>query len=130
MTRRMKVAEVLRTHGLPATQLPTSKNAGREMATAMKSFCTSPEAFVLLLSVDHVALGTNLTAASHVVLVHPLNAESLSSAVAYEKQALARVRRVGQAEGKIHVWRFVTRQTIEEEMHKLHISHCSAAAGA
>lgn len=47
-----------------------------------------------------------------------MNAETLSTAVAYEKQALARVRRVGQERSEVHVWRFVTRETVEEHMHQ------------
>ena len=48
-----------------------------------------------------------------------MNADTLSSAVAYERQALARVRRVGQERAEVHVWRFVTRETVEEHMHQL-----------
>lgn len=71
-----------------------------------------------MLSLEHAASGTNLTAANHVIFVHPMNAETLSSAVAYERQALARVRRVGQERSEVHVWRFVTRETVEEYMHQ------------
>ena len=74
---------------------------------------------MLLLSLEHVASGSNLTAANHVIFVHPMNAETMSSAVAYERQALARVRRVGQERGEVHVWRFVTQETVEEHMHQL-----------
>lgn len=63
------------------------------------------ESFVLLLSLEHAASGSNLTAAHHVIFVHPMNADTLSSAVAYEQQALARVRRVGQLRKEVHVWR-------------------------
>lgn len=47
-----------------------------------------------------------------------MNADTLSSAVAYEQQALARVRRVGQLRKEVHVWRFVTRDTVEEHLHQ------------
>ena len=72
-----------------------------------------------MLSLEHAASGSNLTAANHVIFVHPMNADTLSSAVAYERQALARVRRVGQERAEVHVWRFVTRETVEEHMHQL-----------
>ena len=62
--------------------------------------------------------------------VHPMNADTLSAAVAYEKQALARVRRVGQMRSEVHVWRFVTRHTVEEHIHSLHQRHQQAAGGA
>ena len=80
--------------------------------------CLGKESFVLLLSLEHAASGTNLTAANHVIFVHPMNAETLSTAVAYERQALARVRRVGQERDEVHVWRFIAKDTVEEYMHK------------
>lgn len=132
-----KVAHALTCHGLPAWQLPRGPNATREMAQKMKDFCTSKESFVLLLSLEHAASGSNLTAAHHVIFVHPMNADTLSSAVAYEQQALARVRRVGQLRKEVHVWRFVTRDTVEEHLHQLHraqvptpLCDASRAAGA
>lgn len=81
-------------------------------------FCLGKESFVLLLSLEHAASGTNLTAANHVIFVHPMNAETLGTAVAYERQALARVRRVGQERSEVHVWRFIAKDTVEEYMHK------------
>ncbi len=39
--------------------------------------------------------------ASHVLFVHPMNAASLCAALAYERQALGRVRRVGQRRGEV-----------------------------
>eukprot|EP00913_Durusdinium_trenchii_P011095 g10417.t1 len=68
---------------------------------------------VLLLSLEHAASGTNLTAANHVVFVHPMHAASPEKAVAYEAQAIARCRRYGQ-EKTVHCWRLVARGTIEE----------------
>ena len=46
----------------------------------------------MLLSLEHAASGANLTAASHVIFVHPMNAETVPMAVSYEQQAIARVR--------------------------------------
>merc|ERR1712146_36420 len=63
--------------------------------------------------------GTNLTAANHVVLVHPMDADSREEAVAFEMQAIGRVKRPGQTR-KIHIWRFVTVGTIEEEITQRH----------
>ena len=42
---------------------------------------------------------------STVVFVHPMNASSVATAVAWEPQAIARVRRVGQ---KLSLLRFLT----------------------
>lgn len=59
-----------------------------------------------------------------------MNAETTARAVAYEQQALARVRRVGQRRA-VHVWRFVTRDTLEERLHEQQQAACGACvAGA
>ncbi|CAJ1334336.1 unnamed protein product [Effrenium voratum] len=68
---------------------------------------------VLLLSLEHSASGTNLTCANHVILVHPMNANTREQSVAFELQAIARVRRWGQPRNEVHVWRFCTLGTIE-----------------
>lgn len=69
---------------------------------------------VLLLSLEHSASGTNLTAANHVIFVHPMCASSADRAVAYEAQAIGRCRRWGQEHAEVHCWRFVVRGTVEE----------------
>ena len=97
--------------------------------TLPKSNSSAEDAFVLLLSLEHAASGSNLTAANHVIFVHPMNAETLSTAVAYERQALARVRRVGQERSEVHVWRFVTRETVEEHMHQFLVESLGVGFG-
>lgn len=75
---------------------------------------------VLLLSLEHSASGTNLTAANHVVFVHPMNTSSAERAVAYEAQAIGRCRRFGQERSEVHCWRFVVCGTIEETITTRH----------
>merc|ERR1719464_2281384 len=74
---------------------------------------------MLLLSLEESASGTNLTAASHVIIVHPMEASTREEAVAFEMQAIGRVRRPGQ-ERKIFIWRFVTIGTIEQQITEEH----------
>merc|ERR1711862_659447 len=74
---------------------------------------------LLLLSLDESASGTNLTAANHVIIVHRMDAATSEEAVAFEMQAVGRVRRPGQLR-KIHVWRFVTVGTIEQRITEEH----------
>jgi len=74
---------------------------------------------MLLLSLEESASGTNLTAANHVIIVHPMEAATREEAVAFEMQAIGRVRRPGQQK-KIHVWRFVTMGTIEQTLTEEH----------
>ena len=50
------------------------------------------------------------------LLVHPMLARTVELATSYEMQAIGRVRRLGQARKEIHVWRFYTRDTVEQEL--------------
>lgn len=75
---------------------------------------------VLVLSLQDAASGANLTSANHVVLLHPMNADSSAQAAAYERQAVARIRRIGQARPEVHLWRYVARDTVEEHLVELH----------
>ncbi|CAK0821186.1 unnamed protein product [Prorocentrum cordatum] len=56
------------------------------------------------------ASGTNMTHASHVLLVHPMVAGSAEEQRAYEAQAIGRVRRWGQRR-RVQVYRFVVQET-------------------
>ena len=62
----------------------------------------------------------NLTMANHVLLIHPMNAESMERACTFEMQAIGRARRWGQPSPVVHVWRFFTLQTVEEELTRAH----------
>lgn len=122
-----QVGRAFKDHGVPFSQL-----AGRceDHGKILAEFQTAPAPHVLLLSLQRAASGAHLTAASHVVLLHPMNATSRATAVAFEQQAIARVRRIGQPRKEVHVYRFVTRQTIEETMHRSHAETPAAASGA
>lgn len=43
---------------------------------------------MLLLSLEESASGTNLTAANHVLIVHPMEAQTKEEAVAFEMQEI------------------------------------------
>ena len=90
--------------------------------TALQQFADegAGSARVMILSLQNAAAGTNLTCANHVMLVHPMNARSASEAAAYERQALARVRRIGQRRSEVHLWRFVALGTVEEDIMRSH----------
>jgi len=68
---------------------------------------------VLLLSLEQSASGTNLTAANHVLFIHPMAASTPERAAAFEQQAIGRCVRLGQTR-RVVVWRFVTKGTVEE----------------
>jgi len=76
--------------------------------------------FVMLMSLENSASGTNLTRASHVIFVHPMSAESRETALAFEAQAIGRCCRIGQRADVVHVWRFVALGTVEEQITRQH----------
>ncbi len=71
---------------------------------------------VLLLSLSNAASGSNLTQATHVILVDPL-AGSREHAQAYEAQAIGRAHRQGTLRNqKLKVVRLIVRDTPEETL--------------
>jgi len=124
-----KVCRALLDHGVPFLHLSGDTRSGfknqlgKNDGAVLKTFQEDDRAdapFVLVLSLQRAAAGTNLTSANHVLFVHPMNAETVETAAAYERQALGRVRRIGQTRKEVHVWRFVTKQTVEEHICRLH----------
>jgi len=83
---------------------------------------TDPAHSVLLLSLEKSPTGMNLVSCHHLFLVHPMYAQTKERAVAFELQAIGRLRRQGQ-KNKVIVHRFVTHGTIEEEITKRHQTH-------
>eukprot|EP00929_Paragymnodinium_shiwhaense_P064962 TRINITY_DN32616_c0_g1_i3.p1 TRINITY_DN32616_c0_g1~~TRINITY_DN32616_c0_g1_i3.p1 ORF type:complete len:1241 (+),score=264.55 TRINITY_DN32616_c0_g1_i3:81-3803(+) len=119
------VAAALKDHEVPFVRL--SQGSRAEMVArdgvVLKKFQEETDEnapYVLILSLQRAAAGTNLTSANHVLFVHPMNAETVSSAAAYERQALGRVRRIGQTRKEVHVWRYITKETVEEHICRLH----------
>merc|ERR1712129_76988 len=116
---KLQVAAALHEGGVPLAQLRGSVG---QRASIIRDFQENPESksFVLLLSLSESASGTNLTAASHIVFLHPMLASTEERAVAQELQAIGRARRHGQLREKLHVWRFVTAGTLEEAITQRH----------
>jgi len=118
------VAAALKDHGLPFARLPRRASRGGELERFQQKI--GPP--VMILSLERCASGSNLTAANHVLFVHPMNAPSLQTARDYEQQAIGRVRRVGQSREAVHIWRFVARDTVEEHISGL-VQGSSMVAG-
>jgi len=118
---KRKVAAALAEFGIPAVQL---QGAVSQRSAVIRDWQHNPtsDAFVLLLSLAQSASGTNLTAASHVVFLHPMLASTPERAVAHELQAIGRARRHGQKKDVVHVWRFVTADTVEQALTQRHQS--------
>jgi SNF2 family DNA or RNA helicase len=70
---------------------------------------------VIMLSLSNSASGTNLTEATHIFFVEPINA-SKEEYKAIEGQAIGRAVRLGQS-NKVNIIRVLTKDTIEEEIY-------------
>jgi len=113
-----KIAHALRAYDISFTAF--GDGASSDVLQRFQEDRSSGSAQVLLLSLEKCASGTNLTVANHVMLVSPMCAETLEAAVAFEKQAIGRVRRPGQERDSIVLWRFISRSTIEEHITQRH----------
>lgn len=82
---------------------------------AIRTFKTSDKVRLILLSSEDSVSGLHLVEATHVVIFHPFMVGSDTLAIAYEKQGIARAWRGGQTK-QVKLVRFLTRDTIEEEM--------------
>jgi SNF2 family DNA or RNA helicase len=84
----------------------------------LEKFQNDSEERVLLLNVmDVSASGANLTSANHAIFLSPLLAPTQEIYDACETQAIGRLRRYGQT-NHVYVWRFLTTNTIDEEIYK------------
>ncbi len=70
---------------------------------------------VIMLSLSNSASGTNLTEATHIIFVEPINSKN-DEVQAIESQAIGRACRLGQ-KNKIKVIRILTQSTIEEQIY-------------
>jgi SNF2 family DNA or RNA helicase len=71
---------------------------------------------VIMLSLSNSASGTNLTEATHIIFVEPINSKH-EEVKAVEAQAIGRACRLGQ-KNKIKVIRILTQNTVEEEIYE------------
>ena len=72
---------------------------------------------VIMLSLKNSASGTNLTEATHIFFVEPINA-SCDEVSAIEGQAIGRACRLGQKK-KVELYRILVKDTIEEDIYNL-----------
>jgi SWI/SNF-related matrix-associated actin-dependent regulator of chromatin subfamily A3 len=70
---------------------------------------------VIMLSLENAASGTNLTEASHIIFIEPVDKE-VEEIKAIEGQAIGRVCRIGKNE-KVKIIRIITENTIEEDIY-------------
>eukprot|EP00931_Biecheleriopsis_adriatica_P050795 TRINITY_DN29436_c0_g1_i2.p1 TRINITY_DN29436_c0_g1~~TRINITY_DN29436_c0_g1_i2.p1 ORF type:complete len:2078 (+),score=363.83 TRINITY_DN29436_c0_g1_i2:31-6234(+) len=120
---KKKVAGALREFGVGHSVLQGSvwarQRAIEEFQTGQGGSKDDKSCKLLLLSLQDSASGTNLTAASHVVLFHPVVAQNREAAVACEMQAIGRALRAGQ-ERCVRIWRFMVVGTAEQKVTEEH----------
>jgi SNF2 family DNA or RNA helicase len=108
-----KVAEALTAHKIKFLEI---KGSAAQKSKNLEKFQNDSEERVLLLNVmDESASGANLTSANHAVFLSPLLALTQEIYDASETQAIGRLRRYGQTK-LVHIWRFLTTNTIDEEI--------------
>ncbi|CAD7956650.1 unnamed protein product [Amoebophrya sp. A120] len=106
----------------PDSKDTTSKSAAGLAKSSTTGNIKGPKSTnILLLSLETSAAGTNLAeVCHHCLLVHPMNATTVDKAISFELQAIGRIRRYGQKAKEIHVWRFLTLNSVEEEIVREH----------
>jgi SNF2 family DNA or RNA helicase len=73
------------------------------------------ETKVIMLSLEHSASGTNLTEATHIIIMDPVDGTK-EEIKAIEGQAIGRAARMGQKK-QVKIIRLITKNTIEEEIY-------------
>jgi SNF2 family DNA or RNA helicase len=114
-----QVHAVLNKEGFPALKL---KGTAHQMSAIMSKFQKAKlgkndERILLLELHNESASGANLTAANHVIFVHPLHVKTLQNYVMCETQAIGRVRRYGQRK-IVHLYRFLVDDSIDIKIYK------------
>lgn len=83
--------------------------------SAINKFKIGQNNKVIMLSLSNSASGTNLTEASHIIFVEPVNT-NYDEMKAIESQAIGRACRLGQT-NKIKIIRILTQDTIEQDIY-------------
>jgi SNF2 family DNA or RNA helicase len=97
--------------GLPYTML-TGEVPQQQREAVIKKFQDDPLVHLFFISIKAGGFGLNLTSADYVFILDPW----WNPAV--EEQALSRAHRMGQKK-KVFVYRFITKDTLEEKIHLL-----------
>ena len=83
------------------------------MANSIRKFKLDKNIKIILLSSESCSSGSNLTEASHILLLDLLN-ENKDHSIAIENQAIGRANRIGQTKNVI-VKKYIMNNTIEHE---------------
>eukprot|EP00931_Biecheleriopsis_adriatica_P024326 TRINITY_DN15192_c0_g1_i1.p1 TRINITY_DN15192_c0_g1~~TRINITY_DN15192_c0_g1_i1.p1 ORF type:complete len:1232 (-),score=243.02 TRINITY_DN15192_c0_g1_i1:40-3735(-) len=109
-----KIASALDEANIPTLYL---QGGVAEQQQTIYTFRVSEQVRTLLLAMEDDDSGLNLTCANHAFFVHPMDVRDRQVALACERQALGRIRRRGQSKN-VHLYRFITKGTVEEVLAK------------
>ncbi len=109
-----KVGEVLNNYGIRNV---FCKGNTWQRDKAIRTFNSDDSIKVIMLSSEKAASGTNLTKASQVILLDPVNG-TYEYRKNTEGQAIGRAHRMGQTQ-EVDVVRFIIKNTIEEEIYSM-----------
>lgn len=88
------------------------RGTSNQRIKSIEKFNKSNETKIIMLSSKHTACGTNLTKASVIIFIDPINKNNIQ----IETQAIARAARIGQTKN-IKVIRYFIKNTIEENIY-------------
>ena len=95
------------------------KGSAAQMGNSIRKFKTSKDMRVIMLSSETCSSGSNLTEASHILLLDTVNGSS-SKAQAIEDQAIGRAARLGQ-DKNVQVVRMIMKNTVEHDFYTSNI---------
>ncbi|KAI5478763.1 hypothetical protein MNV49_004589 [Pseudohyphozyma bogoriensis] len=107
-----KVQEALESYGIPTAVI---RGGAAKQSAAVEAFqdpASRNQRVLLLLATDASSAGTNLTIANWAFFISPLLADTQARYIAYETQAIGRLRRYGQLKD-VKVFRLLTNATID-----------------
>eukprot|EP00029_Vermamoeba_vermiformis_P009184 TRINITY_DN4500_c0_g1_i2.p1 TRINITY_DN4500_c0_g1~~TRINITY_DN4500_c0_g1_i2.p1 ORF type:complete len:980 (+),score=214.26 TRINITY_DN4500_c0_g1_i2:150-3089(+) len=108
-----ETASILKEHGIKSTFVTGNVYMKTK---AIESFKNAEEDVkVIMLSLDKTAAGTNLIAATHIILLDPVRGTK-KEAQAVELQAIGRAHRQGQTK-QIYIVRFVVKNSIDHKVY-------------
>jgi len=113
-----RVRDVLAARDIPALVLRgTAHQTSATLAKFQRETRDAGDERVLLLALHtESAAGANLTTANHCIFVHPLHVKKLHDYIAFETQAVGRVRRYGQTKN-VTLHRFLIDDSIDTEIY-------------
>ncbi len=96
------------------------RGSASQLSKYIRQFKTSPVIRTIMLSSETCSSGSNLTEASHIVLLDTVNGTA-SQAKAIEDQAIGRAARLGQTKN-VQVVRLIMNNTVEYDYYKENIN--------